>query len=123
MVESKFFLHPKSDIRGGIHSSDGNNAIQCPADHPLVHELLFVFQDRGAAIGAVTDNSKGSCVFFDSGDYKLPDAIGGSHFLTQIKYFTAFKRYFSYTKYEASFILYYTVFYVLNSCCVVYIVH
>lgn len=43
--------------------------------------------------------------------------------LLQIQAFTYAKRYYSYTKYEGSFILYYTIFYVLNSCCVVYIVH
>lgn len=90
MVESEFFLHPKSDILGGVHSSNGNNAIQCLADNPLVHELLFIFQDRGAAIGTIADNSKGSGVFFDSGDYKLPDAIGGSYFLNADQIFYSF---------------------------------
>lgn len=41
----------------------------------------------------------------------------------QIQGFTAAKRYYSYTKYEASFCLYYTIFYVINACCLVYIVH
>lgn len=41
----------------------------------------------------------------------------------QIQAFTYAKRYYSYTKYEGSFILYYSIFYIINSCCIVYIVH
>lgn len=40
-----------------------------------------------------------------------------------IMFATAAKRYYSYTKFQGSFCLYYSLFYIINSCIMVYIVH
>jgi hypothetical protein len=55
--------------------------------------------------------------------HKLPHAPSGTPLPKQIQAFAYAKKYHSYTKYQASFCLYYSLFYIINACCLVYMVH
>ena len=123
LVKPAVLVRQEPGLRDRIHRSDGGDAECGPKDNPLLHELLAELADRGRGGRQVHPGADRGRDLPDSGGDKLPHSAGGTHRATQIQLFTYAKKYYSYTKYEASFCLYYSVFYIVSSCCVVYIVH
>lgn len=103
-----------------MHAGD---ARWCPQDHPHLHERRTQLQNRRGEQRVVGVVHVGNADVFGHHDHQLPDAFGRKSPFIQIQVFTFAKKYHSYTKYQASFCLYYSLFYIINACCLVYLVH
>lgn len=123
LVEPCLLLHQKYLFLTCFHFSDGDDADGSIEGNSLVHELCFELQNLRLFQRPGSYHNQRNLHVLTRSHHQLSYASCGTFSCIQIQFFTYAKKYNSYTKYEGSFTLYYSIFYVINSCCVVYLVH